>query len=723
VQLGFVAGVINRDKLSSFERVLWRATRGNLFMKNVELPGFVIDPQTTLEEEKNVVVIFFQGAQSEQKIRKICDSRGVHLYPCPDNANDRDALLKQVTERLREMRDVLAKSKAHRDQLLKNLAKQLRPWQAKVGREKAIADTLNLFNYDVGRKCLVGVGWCPVNAIGDIQLALRRATERSGALTPSILQIIDTEDEPPTYFQPNKVQAAFQVIVEAYGIPHYREINPTPMTVITFPFLFGVMFGDLGHGTVMALFSAGLIFYEKKLGRLRLDEIPMMIYSARYMLLLMGLFSMYIGLLYNEAFAVGLDFFGGTRWYNHDGDPSSRAVSIGDTEAQWCHKSGIYPFGVDPAWKGVSNEIGFYNMLKMKVSILFGVVHMTVGIVFSALNARFFKNVYDFWFVFVPSIIIFTSMFGYLAFLIVLKWITINSLSAPMPKIMNIMIDMFLAPFSCCYLQPDEKGYDPRSPSVKYADDRLYYGQPFIQGVLFILVIVSIPVMLCGKPFMLWREKKRHQVALPFDDDSLDDDFDKEKENGNIQHGVMKKNNDGDNHGHGGHDMSEIVMHQVIHSIEFVLGAVSNTASYLRLWALSLAHAELSIVFWERAFSLRLFNKAGRPAPSPGMMTNSTMSTTTTMNMTPAPTAEKHEEPMGVVGVAVNAFTGFSGWLAATIAVLMVMEALSAFLHALRLHWVEFQNKFYMGDGNKFLPFSFRAMAEDWENDGTEETA
>jgi V-type H+-transporting ATPase subunit a len=95
--------------------------------------------------------------------------------------------------------------------------------------------------------------------------------------------------------------------------------------------------------------------------------------------------------------------------------------------------------------------------------------------------------------------------------------------------------------------------------------------------------------------------------------------------------------------------MSEIFVHQMIEVIEFVLGAVSNTASYLRLWALSLAHGQLAKVFFE----MTLLNQIKG-------------------------------------GSYIAALIGFPLFVACTVGVLMIMDVMECFLHTLRLHWVEF---------------------------------
>ena len=64
----------------------------------------------------------------------------------------------------------------------------------------------------------------------------------------------------PTFFVKNNFTSSAQEIVETYGVPSYKEANPSFFTIITFPFLFGVMFGDMAHGGLLLAFGLYLVF-------------------------------------------------------------------------------------------------------------------------------------------------------------------------------------------------------------------------------------------------------------------------------------------------------------------------------------------------------------------------------------------------------------------------------------------------------------------------------
>ncbi|GFR51127.1 hypothetical protein Agub_g13480 [Astrephomene gubernaculifera] len=682
-RIGFVAGTIPADKVNGFERLLFRATRGNMYLRQGSV-GRVKDPITNETVNKHVFVIFFAGDRSKIKIMKICEAFGANRYPFPDEAARQRQMDSEVTARIRELQTTIDVGERHRTSLLQTIATNLDEWTTLVRREKAVYHTLNKMNVDVTSKVLVAEAWVPSVAKADVQRALRESAENSSTQLNVIMQPVLTHEQPPTYYRTNKFTSAFQNIVDSYGIARYREVNPAVLTLMTFPFLFAVMFGDFGHAILMIAFAAFLVIKEKKLAKQDLGDMLSLLFGGRYVILLMGIFSLYMGLIYNEFFSMPTVIFGHTKFkcYNADlseivnarGQPITNMIDPRDCKMLYKGVLKMPPdsapivFGMDPIWHGRKTELPYLNSVKMKMSILLGVTHMDFGILNSLFNNLYFRDTLSTVCEFIPQMIFLNGIFGYLCLLIVIKWCT-----GKLTDLYHVMIYMFLSPGS----GPENKA------------DELINGQGGLQVFLLLVAFFAVPWMLLPKPLIL---KKRHEAMQAAKGRSVemtqnygalaDDEESRHRPHGGA-HGSSQSHGGGDHggghggHGHGEFEFGEVMVHQMIHTIEFVLGAVSNTASYLRLWALSLAHSQLSGVFYDRVLML-----------------------TISMNSVPA------------------MIIGFFVFACATLGVLMVMESLSAFLHALRLHWVEYQNKFYKGDGYKFAPFNFSDLKQLEESPG-----
>ena len=521
------------------------------------------------------------------------------------------------------------------------VAESLAAWADVVRREKLVFATLNMCQSDGAQHTLIAEGWVPVLELAQVQLALRRAQESTAGRVASVLQVLHTRETPPTKQWTTRFSEGFQAIIDAYGTATYGEINPGLFTIITFPFLFAVMFGDLGHGFLMLLASGALVVWEERLLRVRLDEISAMFFYGRYIILLMSVFSMFTGLLYNDIFSRSMHLFhSGWTWPRADGTLTAQPTGH------------VYPIGLDPAWHGASNNLMFSNSLKMKLSIVLGVVHMTFAMCLNVPNHLHFGHASFIWAELLPQMLFMQSLFGYLVVTIIYKWsidwyatdAAGNALHNSPPGLLNMLIYMFL------------------SPGRIAPGTQLYTGQAQVQTLLLLIAIVCVPWMLLAKPYILYRENqaKAAQGYLPVGRDDVMADADA------IDGGAGGGEEDEE------FSLNEVVIHQVIHTIEFCLGCISNTASYLRLWALSLAHAQLSQVLWD-------------------------MTIKSVFGMT------------GIVGVLATTFA-FALWFVLTLAILCVMEGLSAFLHALRLHWVEGGSKHYEAAGYPFEPLELRAQ-------------
>jgi len=670
MKFNITGGVIDRARLLAFERMLWRVSKGNVFLKIADIDEQMEDPCTGDVLYKAVFIIFFQGEALRSRVKKICEGFHASVYPCPDSGVERREMMCGVDTRLSDLSTVLTQTTEHRHRLLVAAASSLRSSYVKVRKMKAVYHVLNMFSQRDGGRVLIGEAWLPTADIHDIRAAVNTGAQTAGATIPPTIEKVPTTEQHPTFNRTNKYTSGFQSLVDAYGVNTYREVNPSVYTIATFPFLFAVMFGDAGHGAIMLTASLWMIIKEKSLEPKRnISEIFNIFFGGRYIVFLMSIFSIYTGLIYNDIFSKSFNIFG-SHWSTNltlsasSTDPLAMGSTVMlDPKNPNMYASDPYPFGVDPVWQSATNKIGFLNTYKMKISLIFGVIHMTFGVLLSLWNKLSKKQYHQVLLEFIPQLVFLIGIFGYLVTMIFIKWVMYGANKEDpfsehcAPNLLITFINMMLMKKADVDLKMDKCHVN-----LNY-EIYMYPGQEMVQKMLLLFGVCMIPIMLLGKPlFIMYRRRQARARYGSLRDELLEPQLDEG--------------------GHGEEDFSEIMINQGIHTIEYVLGSVSHTASYLRLWALSLAHAQLSEVLWSMVMRIAFgFN--------------------------------------GYFG-AIALYVIFSFWAALTISILCLMEGLSAFLHTLRLHWVEFQSKFYEGAGYLFVPFSFRVVLKDAAADDKE---
>jgi V/A-type H+-transporting ATPase subunit I len=206
----------------------------------------------TLSEDRRHSVIWLAGTREHEETLKRA-ARSAYLNPLrlpPVREGSAAEVIQSVHVAITRDRERLERREAAMDRLRRDRARQLHALLWRVRASRMLTDAVA--RYGKLRYTYVVVGWVPsarwpalaerLKAISADILIEARAQRRSGG-----------GDTVPVSIRHGGALRPFQQLVDMFAHPRYNELDPTFLLALTFPLLFGAMFGDVGHGTVLML--------------------------------------------------------------------------------------------------------------------------------------------------------------------------------------------------------------------------------------------------------------------------------------------------------------------------------------------------------------------------------------------------------------------------------------------------------------------------------------
>ncbi|MEM3754530.1 MAG: V-type ATPase 116kDa subunit family protein [Candidatus Bathyarchaeia archaeon] len=250
-----------------------------------------------------------------------------------------------------------------------------------------IAKLMNELKSKIGmtKKTFILEGWVPTKRVNE----LNEIIDKASLGFYSILEIkpkksIKEEDvniNPPTLLKTPSFAKVFEKITTSFGIPSYFEINPSIFMAISFPIIFGLMFGDVGHG--LMLFFASLLLYSLKKHKLKLGEFFNYVIEGVPLLVTCSLSSIFFGFLYGEIFGSEEFFETLDDWISHSFGISIYHSIKHSSESIEKFLSGIFGFRVRVPFPFSP----FHEpMLMLLISIYVAMIHISSGLFLGFLN-------------------------------------------------------------------------------------------------------------------------------------------------------------------------------------------------------------------------------------------------------------------------------------------------------------------------------------------------
>ena len=250
----------------------------------VALAGHILHVYLESHDHVHVVIVGPTDAH-ESDLSPVLTAAGFQSIPIPEELDSEPAQLQRefavrleaIAEERATLTETLERWSEPYHERLREAQRTLLLAEPLVHLDSALRSTGHLAHL---------AGWVPVHALDTLRQQLDAAL--AGRYDLSIRDPLP-EERPlvPTVPVKSRLLAPFELLVNQYGIPAYGEVDPTPWFAVTFLLMFGMMFGDLGHGAVIALAA---VLARRKLPKFYLFGV------------FAGISSMGFGLLFGSVF-------------------------------------------------------------------------------------------------------------------------------------------------------------------------------------------------------------------------------------------------------------------------------------------------------------------------------------------------------------------------------------------------------------------------------------